>query len=431
MENSQSIFKYFSNILFGDKNTFSLEKRVFIAASLISLLGAITGLIWDLVLHLPIILNIVVGIFIIFYFLFYFFSRFGNRYSPILFAFVSLAFLTSLYITNSGINGSIPPLFIVFLVVFIGISNPKHQLLILIVTVTNLLALIIAEKFFLKEIIVQYSNIETKEMDISFGYVACLIISYFLLSFYKKSYTSKNAELQQSNANKDMLFRIIAHDLSAPINNVLGFTDLMTDKTESLSLGEFQKYSEIANKESIKASELLQSLLEWGEIQMNRVKINPQAVNLNQISEEIIKIFKNKWIEKEIEINIQIPKEIYAFTDVILLKTILRNLVSNAIKFTPRGGTIVISTEDFDRKYITINVKDNGIGMNKEMIDNLFHLQITTNRAGTEGEASNGLGLIITKELIEQQGGKLRIESQINLGSTFKFTVLKSNKNIN
>ena len=131
-------------------------------------------------------------------------------------------------------------------------------------------------------------------------------------------------------------------------------------------------------------------------------------------------------MNKLIEIKRQIPPSIYVFTDITVLKTIFRNLISNAIKFTPTGGEINISIEQYSSKLIEINVKDSGIGMEKEIIDNLFYPEISTNRIGTNGEESIGLGLIITKELIVKQGGNIVIESAVDKGSTFRFTVPKS-----
>lgn len=424
---NQTIYKSISNFFFGDANGFSMERRVFIAASFITLLAAIIGLIWNVYLGLPIVLNTIVGIFIILYFLLFYYSRYKSRFSPFLFLFTSLLFLCCLYVTNGGLNGPIPSLFIVYVAVFISISNAKHHKLTLIVTIITLVLLIIGEYSFLKELIIQYSNIETQEMDLSFGYIAALILCYLLISFYKNSITSKNEELFKINANKDMLFKIIAHDLSAPFNSILGFTEIMTDKTKNLSLNEFQKYSEIVNTESLKANELLKSLLIWGEIQMNRIQTTPEKVDLYKITNEIADFFEYRCTEKDIEISVLVPDEMYILADNDIMKTIMRNLISNAIKFTPHGGTIEISTEDLNHKYLAIIVKDNGIGMGEELIDNLFHYKTNTSRKGTDGEISTGLGLFIIKELVEKHGGTLTIESQDNQGSTFKFTVLKSN----
>ena len=149
-------------------------------------------------------------------------------------------------------------------------------------------------------------------------------------------------------------------------------------------------------------------------------------INLYDTTLEVLNIFNRNYTEKGIDIKIQLPIDTIVYSDTVILKIILRNLISNAIKFTLKGGEINIFVEQFSQKQITIIVKDTGIGMEQELIDNLFLIEMDTNRNGTDGEISNGLGLVITKEFVEMLGSVLIIESQINQGSTFKFTVLKA-----
>ena len=422
----KSTIKYFSRIFFGESNENSLERRIFLTASLITLLGAALGIIWDLFLGMPRMLTLIVGIFILLYFLLYFNARFKNKYSLLAYFIISLLFLNLLYIFNGGLNGSIPSLFIVFILVFITISNKKNQLFILIITTADLLGLFVVERFFLKDLISPYINNETREMDLAFGYIAALILCFIIINYFKKSIISKNNQLQSLNKSKDLLFNIIAHDLRAPFNGILGFAGLMSDKSENLRKDELQEYAELINIQSQKTFELLESLLEWGRIQTNKIKLNPQSINLYQVVNEIIDYFNENHTINEHEIKVEVPSDIFVIADMVILKTIFRNLISNALKFTPAKEEIKISVEKFNTKHIAIIIKDKGIGMNKEMMENLFNFEINTNRNGVNGESSVGLGLVITKELIEKQGGKLIIESEENIGSTFKFTVQKS-----
>jgi len=132
---------------------------------------------------------------------------------------------------------------------------------------------------------------------------------------------------------------------------------------------------------------------------------------------------KDTAINKEIEIEVNIPDLLKIYGDVDMLQTILRNLISNAIKFTPRGGKISISAKTSERKGVEISVTDSGIGMDRSMVENLFRLDVKTNRNGTEEEPSTGLGLLLCKEFIEKHGGKLWVESQEGKGSVFYFTI--------
>lgn len=419
----RSINKYLSSILFGESKSRSVENKVFILASLITLLAGIAGLFWNIFLGLPNILNIIIGIAIIAFSLMFYYSRYKNRYSPLLYICFSLIFLPILYFMNGGLNGSIPPIYIVFVAVAISLSNSKYHRLILMVTVINLLMLILAETFFFKEFIIYYTNTEAKEMDLSFGYIACLFFCYLLIRYYKNSITSKNTELHKINANKDLLFNIIAHDLRSPFNSILGLTEIMSNKSSDLTLDKIQEFAELTNKSSVKAFELLESLLEWGKIQQDKIQVIPQLINLKRFAIESVDHFKEEYTYKNIEISIQVPDDIEVSTDLHILQTVHRNLINNAIKFTPEGGEICISTESDDDDRVVMIIQDSGIGMSKEMVDNLFNLEINTNRHGTNGESSTGLGLIICKELLEIQGGVLKVESVLNKGCKFMFKI--------
>ena len=132
---------------------------------------------------------------------------------------------------------------------------------------------------------------------------------------------------------------------------------------------------------------------------------------------------------KEIEIDFKIPEDLTVYADEKMFGSIIRNLSSNAVKFTPKGGKVAIAAKPNSDGWVEISVKDSGIGMNQEMVENLFKLDVDTSRKGTDKESSTGLGLIICKELIEKHGGKLWVESEEGKGSTFYFTVpVKANE---
>ncbi len=418
-----NILKFISKILFGKSDTFKLENRIFIVASLVAFLACTVGVVWNSYLGLPPMLNLTVGLFIVVYFALFYYSRFKNIFNPFIFIFTTLFFLTVLYVSNGGLSGSIPALYIVALTLFISISNLKYHMIVLLITVLNLFLLIVSELFLFKRMIIQYQNVETKEMDLAFGYLASLIVCFFLLSYYKRIFCSQNKELRKLNDSKDLYFSVLAHDLRGPFNGILGLTDLMSDKTANLSKDEFQEFAQKVNDKSQETFELLESIIEWGEIHRNKINFYAQTINISQVANEIIGSLSDRYTKKEIEINMQISGDVNIFGDLVSIKTIFRNLISNAIKFTPLGGVIDVSLGEDVHNLKSVIVKDTGIGMDKEFIDNLFNPEIKTNRVGTEGEVSNGLGLIITKELVEKQGGRLDIVSTLNEGSSFIFTV--------
>ena len=420
--------KSVSHILFGETETAFSEKKIFIIITFITFIFAIVGELWNIMIGFSLFVNLIIGPFIIVYFLLYYYARFKNKYSPFILITITLFALAILYITNGGLTGSIPVLYIFALASFISITEHKYHKIVLLATIASLVVLIVLEYFFFKDLIIKYNSLHAKELDLAFSYFSALVGSFLLLSYFKKSITKKNVELQKQNESKDLLFDIIAHDLRGPINNILGLSEVMIDQIKELKVEELQKFSKLINLESKKNFELLDSLLEWGKINMDRIQIDKAALNIYQIVNEITQFFEEISQKKEIALHINIPDDIYVYSDKVALKTIFRNLISNAIKFTPKGGEITISGEEFDGKFIVIKVIDKGIGMNKQLINNLFSPEINTNRSGVNGEKSVGLGLIITKELIEKQGGNLTIESEENNGSTFIFTVPKSDK---
>lgn len=425
--NYAEIPKLISDILFGQASTVFPERKIFIIATLVGLLSTFIGIVWNLIIGLTLILDFMLGLFFGVYFVLFYFARFKNKYRPLIFIITTLLVLTVLYITNGGLTGSVPAIYIFALATFISLTDAKFHKYILLVTLANLLGLILLENLFYENLIIQYSDTDIKELDLAFGYLASLTVSYFLLSYFKKNITLKNIELQKLNQSKDLLFNVVAHDLRSPFSTILGFSDLMVDESQNFTIEDFRKYSRLIQQETKKDYELLNTLLEWGRIHMDRIQLNPEAINLKETAHETVQFLTEKFQQKEIDIQLDINEDIYVYSDAVALKTILRNLISNAIKFTPGGGKINISTEESDEKNLTVKVKDNGIGMQKEIIDNLFQSEVNTNREGVGGEKSIGLGLIISRELIEKQGGNLVISSLEDQGSTFQFTIAKAN----
>ncbi|MEI6694759.1 MAG: hybrid sensor histidine kinase/response regulator [Bacteroidota bacterium] len=230
-------------------------------------------------------------------------------------------------------------------------------------------------------------------------------------------------ELQKLNAEKDKFFSIIAHDLRNPFNSFLGFTQIMAENLQKFSKDEIQRFALSMNNSATHLFRLLENLLEWAKMQQGLITFDPKFYPLPPIVDECVEIMQHTAQSKQIEIVQDIPANLTVFADSMMLRTVVRNLVSNALKFTPKGGNILVSAKIVSEKFIEISIKDSGIGMDKQRINHLFNLGVNTSRKGTEGELSTGLGLFICKDFIEKNGGKLSVESEVEKGSTFKFTV--------
>lgn len=237
--------------------------------------------------------------------------------------------------------------------------------------------------------------------------------------------TEKNEELQIINSEKDKLFSIIAHDLRSPFSSFLGLTQIMAEELETLSMDQLQEIAGSMRKSAINLFRLLENLLQWSRIQQGSIPYYPTQLDLISIVEESIALVIDSANKKGIVITYDIPYNTKIYADSNMLQTIIRNIVSNAVKFTPKNGKVNIEARTTS-KNVEISVSDTGIGMSSSMVDNLFRLGNQTNRTGTEGEPSTGLGLIICKEFIDKQGGKIWVESEEGKGSVFYFTITKT-----
>jgi len=234
---------------------------------------------------------------------------------------------------------------------------------------------------------------------------------------------NKNEQLLRSLAEKSRFFSIIAHDLKSPFNGFLGLTQTMAERLPSLTMEELQKMTSIMEKSATNLYGLLNNLLQWASMEQGLIPFNPEILKLLPMAKESLATIMEPAKNKEIELTINIPEETAVLTDKNMLQTILRNFVSNAVKFTPKRGQISVSAKTIDDKIVEIAISDSGIGMNHEMVENLFRPDVQMNRKGTEGEPSTGLGLLLCKEFIEKQDGKIWVESQEGKGSTFYFTI--------
>ncbi|MBN2521319.1 MAG: hypothetical protein JXB17_12475 [Bacteroidales bacterium] len=235
-----------------------------------------------------------------------------------------------------------------------------------------------------------------------------------------------NIELEKLNSTKDKLFSIIAHDLRSPFNTILGFSSFLSEKYNTITDEERIKIAKSLNKTSTNAFYLLENLLQWAGSQTNKVQYKPKIFNLTKVIKENIDLMRDSSDKKNIHIQFNINPEICAFGDVDMVKCIIRNLLNNAIKFTPKGGIIIIETEIL-KDYIKISVKDSGIGMSREQIVQLFEIKKDKSIPGTDGEKGFGLGLLLCKDFVEKNKGNITVESNLGAGTKISFTLPADN----
>ena len=233
-----------------------------------------------------------------------------------------------------------------------------------------------------------------------------------------------NLQLKELNATKDKFFSIIAHDLRSPFNAILGFSNLLVEQMKSREYEGIEEYAGVIHNSSHRAMDLLINLLEWSRSQTGRIEFNPEYVEMGSLIKEVTALLNDTAQQKSITIFRESPDTLSVFVDKAMISTVLRNLISNAIKFTHPGGTIVISAEQNPDKLL-VTVSDNGIGIKKETIDKLFLIEESYSTAGTQNEKGSGLGLLLCKEFILKHKGKIWVESELGKGSKFRFTLPK------
>ncbi len=234
----------------------------------------------------------------------------------------------------------------------------------------------------------------------------------------------QNERLQKSNAEKDKFFSIIAHDLKSPFNAILGFSELLVELMgeKEIDRQEAVQFARIISNSSNKVVDLLTNLMEWSRSQTGRLVSHLVQFSLKKLTDEIVLLFSESLKQKSITLKVSDIENITIFSDKDMISTIIRNLISNSIKFTSEGGEITISAISEHDK-ITISVQDTGVGIPETIREKLFTIGENYSTPGTQNEEGTGLGLIICKEFIDKLGGDIWVESESGQGSKFSFTV--------
>ena len=238
----------------------------------------------------------------------------------------------------------------------------------------------------------------------------------------ENSLKKTNEELKELNATKDKFFSIIAHDLRSPFQALLGYSEVLASEIETLSTEEIKSFSSNLNDSLITLYGLLNNLLQWSMLQRDMLEVYPINFNLYEQVNRIIEISNKIASKKSITIFNQVDNRHQVFADVDMTRSIIQNLLVNAIKFTQTDGQIIISASD-KNDCIEIFVQDTGIGIEADKSDDLFNFNSIYTTNGTEGERGTGLGLALCNDFVEKNGGKIWVESELGKGSKFTFTL--------
>ncbi|MBI5809163.1 MAG: HAMP domain-containing histidine kinase [Ignavibacteriales bacterium] len=232
------------------------------------------------------------------------------------------------------------------------------------------------------------------------------------------------AKLKESNATKDKFFSIIGHDLKNPLFVIQSMSEILETEFDEITPEERLEFIRAIRESSKNAFSLLEDLLHWARCQTGRIDYNPEPVHLKQLAAKCISLLEAHAIKKNIHLINAVDATHILLADKFMVETVIRNLTSNALKFTPEGGTIKINSKPVD-DFIQISVEDTGIGLSESDKQKLFRIDVKNSEIGRSKEKGTGLGLILCKEFVEKHGGKIWVESELEKGSQFIFTIPK------
>ncbi len=237
----------------------------------------------------------------------------------------------------------------------------------------------------------------------------------------QKTILQYNEELKAANATKDKFFSIISHDLKSPINSFLNVSTLLMDHIDRFNKEELQEMAGSVKISGNNLLRLMENLLSWSRLQMDREVFEPALCTLNPLVQDVANALDDGLSEKTIHLIPSIPNNTHIFADANMIRFVLQNLIANAIKFTKRGGEINLTIQPVG-DMLEVSISDNGIGISEKNLAKLFRIDIIYTNLGTEKEKGTGLGLILCKEMVEKHHGQIRVESEEKKGTTFTFS---------
>lgn len=446
----QQLLKKISTYVYGDTTDYSLENRLLLSTLVIGMVICIPGILSTLLFpKTPLPLKIIPIVLICILLVLYYLVRVKKIIDPILFpvSFIALVGISIVWILNGGIDGSNIIISFVVLLLSLVIVPEKKKKYVLILFIASTVGIYLVQ-LYRPALITPIDSGFSRWADSLTTVLYCAVMVYYIVRFLHKQYTlervkaekfalqlqESNAQLSILNSSKDKFFSIIAHDLKSPFSGFLGLTKLILEDYQKLSAEELREFLNNLHDSSTNLYKLLENLLEWSLVQRGAIYFNAELCYVGYIAKQNIDVQTEIAKQKQIELYSTIADNVQINADIPMLNAIIRNLLSNAIKFTPRGGKIEvgmatsgefehIKTSHTSKPTPCIYVRDNGIGMSREIVSKLFKIDEKVSRPGTENEPSTGLGLLLCKEFVHKHGGEIWVQSEYGIGSTFYFTL--------
>lgn len=353
----------------------------------------------------------------------YYLSRFhGKVHNSTLFGLIGVLILGVNYFLNSGINGSTDLIWPAYLLLVFAISPQRQHIKWLIIYLLCFLVLHIIEYYY--PLLVKYPFTAGKGqfIDRITAFPLPVLVIYIVIRFMRRSYYKERKATEEKTIAVQTLMSIISHDMKAPLINIKSYLELLN--THELDSKDRPVLERALLKSTNNAMEMLSSLLHWSKSQMEGPNVNLVAINLLTVLQGTMEMEREHALKKNISLNYYIPNELEVIADVNMLQLVVRNLISNAVKFTQQGGQIIIEAEVISGE-CRITVNDNGKGIPLDKQEKIFSIR-SDPEFGTDNERGVGLGLVLCKEFTERQGGRIGFESNPGIGSRF-FIFVKLN----
>lgn len=426
--------------IFGEKDDFPLSQKVFHIVCVILIFASLIGSVVNVALRVPNELTLITAFFVVFPILFLYLSYKLNRFKLAynLFFVVGYLFIVVIWFHNAGVSGYMH-LLLFSLIMWQMVFTESKDIFWLIFNLIVSSSLAIIHLLRPDLVVWNYDNLQAKVIDFIFTYLILAISTFFIIRALVQNYKVEKKRVDEVNlelvdVNKKLtesirqleftdqtrfkLFSIISHDVRSFAGSIMNFSELLVDQLNDKEGTKEKLYARHVYDSSKNLNTVLFNLLSWTRIQMDVIKVLPENLNIKSLVEHELLLYDFEVRDKKQLVTVNIEESQKVFADSEMVGCIVRNLFSNAIKFTPAEGDIIISTE-LKEDVLEIRFADNGIGMNSETIDALINDREVFSRLGTNSEKGTGLGIKICKSFAEMNNGCLKIESTPGVGSTF------------
>lgn len=442
-----SFFEKYKMFILGDSSKYELPKRIFLLITHISLIIIFLAIVSDILLALESTLVLITVIVFIIVLLLHFHvkrSQFSAKYSGIFFV-LTISALATVWIYNGGYDGNNGVLAFVYFMAMIVIL-PKQFRITAFIIFSILIVGLVTYQYLYPESIFSYSDEYQRFFDLALGYFLFLILGYNIQTTILNNYehehdivklknnelgelnlklSKTNSELESIlkkvedlNSSKDRFITVLSHDLRSPFQGIIGITKTLESEYDSMPDVERKTLLHQIGDSLHKVYSFLEELLLWGRIQKNAATLLIDTTDVKELIVNAISVLSESASHKKITINLHCQENLNAELDRELISAVIRNLISNAIKFSPIGSSVQVKAGAENNK-LTISVADYGVGISGDRLVKLFDIATNLSTIGTDGEHGSGLGLILCNDIIKMHNGSITVESKIGKGSTF------------